>query len=307
MEQSLNHVPTVLCFGEVLWDCLPEGMYAGGAPLNVAYHLRRQGLDALPVTAVGRDELGARLRQLMGEWGMGTNYVGVDEDHPTGVVQVTLGPEGGARYEIVEDVAWDHIAVTPDLLAASSGAAALVFGTLAARSARNRAGLTRLREAAGDAWKIYDVNLRPPYDDHELVRELARDVDLIKLNDAELGALTGREVTLDSIAAVAATFALSLACPRMCVTAGPQGAGLLAGGEWFWAHGRPIATKDTVGAGDAFLASLIAGLLVAKGTPPAAPPQEILERACRLGEFVAASDGATPFYQLDEAGEIRAE
>lgn len=33
--------PTVVCFGETLWDILPRGMFLGGAPLNVAYHLSR--------------------------------------------------------------------------------------------------------------------------------------------------------------------------------------------------------------------------------------------------------------------------
>ena len=48
----------VLCFGEILWDSLPEGLFPGGAPFNVAYHLRRLGARAVPVTAVGRDTLG---------------------------------------------------------------------------------------------------------------------------------------------------------------------------------------------------------------------------------------------------------
>ena len=48
-------VPPVLCFGEILWDCLPRGLFPGGAPINVAYHLQKLGLTAYPVTAVGSD------------------------------------------------------------------------------------------------------------------------------------------------------------------------------------------------------------------------------------------------------------
>ena len=38
--------PEVLCVGEVLWDALPEGLFLGGAPFNVACHLRAAGITA---------------------------------------------------------------------------------------------------------------------------------------------------------------------------------------------------------------------------------------------------------------------
>jgi fructokinase len=46
--------------------------------------------------------------------------------------------------------------------------------------------------------------------------------------------------------------------------------------------------KDTVGAGDSFMAALMVGL--ARGTDT----QKALENACRVGAFVASHDGATP-------------
>jgi len=47
----------ILCFGELLWDMLPQGKQAGGAPMNVAFHLNRLGLNAFPFTAVERVQL----------------------------------------------------------------------------------------------------------------------------------------------------------------------------------------------------------------------------------------------------------
>src|SRR5262245_58736537 len=58
MTRSNSHHATIVCFGEALWDILPRGIFLGGAPLNVAYHLSRHGVRALPVSAVGRDFLG---------------------------------------------------------------------------------------------------------------------------------------------------------------------------------------------------------------------------------------------------------
>ena len=48
----------VLCVGEVLWDALPEGLFLGGAPFNVACHLRAAGITASLVSRIGDDRLG---------------------------------------------------------------------------------------------------------------------------------------------------------------------------------------------------------------------------------------------------------
>ena len=47
----------VLCFGEDLWDNFPEYKEIGGAPLNVAFHLKKLGIDTQFITRVGRDEM----------------------------------------------------------------------------------------------------------------------------------------------------------------------------------------------------------------------------------------------------------
>ena len=59
---------TVLSFGEALWDVLPRGIFLGGAPLNVAYHLSQHGIRALPVSAIGRDFLGDEIRRRAAGW-----------------------------------------------------------------------------------------------------------------------------------------------------------------------------------------------------------------------------------------------
>ena len=39
----------IICFGEILWDSLPRGLFPGGAPMNVAYHLKQLGAHPIPV------------------------------------------------------------------------------------------------------------------------------------------------------------------------------------------------------------------------------------------------------------------
>ena len=284
----------VLCFGEVLWDFLPQGRFPGGAPINVAYHLGRLGLRALPVTAVGRDALGDELLGCLRELGLETDFVSPSPDYPTGTVQVSL-EAGSPKYEIAAEVAWDWIEIPPGLLKLAPHASAIVFGSLAQRAPHNRLALQALRDRCEAAMQVFDVNLRTPYDSAERVGSLARGADLIKLNDEELARLLAQPFAFEAVEEAARRYAEKTGCSRICVTAGARGAGLLADGRWLWADAAPVQVKDTVGAGDAFLAALLDGLLASP-----LDLEMVLRRACRLAEFVVSHDGATPDYTLNE-------
>jgi fructokinase len=292
--------PPVLCFGEILWDCLPRGLFPGGAPINVAYHLQKLGLTAYPVTAVGADFLGEELIRRLEQWGLDSRFVNVLPDKQTGVVRAHIQPDRSAKYEIVEDVAWDWIEPDEEVLEMANRGASLLFGTLAQRSEHNRKQLSAVLGKMAGGLRIYDVNLRPPFDDAELIRHLAGRADLIKLNDEELEVITQGLYPTLSLDKAALEYAAQVDCQRLCVTAGARGAGLLAGDKWYWVDGRPVVVRDTVGAGDSFLAALIHGLVGTVRRTPA----EILTRACRLGEFVASSDGATPQYSVAPDGTV---
>ncbi|MBA4149252.1 MAG: carbohydrate kinase [Verrucomicrobia bacterium] len=292
--------PTILCFGEVLWDSLPQGLFPGGAPINVAYHLKQLGDRAIPITAVGNDFLGQELVQRLRRWGLETDYISILPHKLTGAVQVQVDAKGSATYTIIEDVAWDWIELSSELEEVASQSRALVYGTLAQRSKHNRQQLTWLMERALKALKVYDVNLRPPFDSPELVWQLAKKADVIKLNDDELQKLLGKTLGRDALESGAQELAAITGCSRVCITAGAKGAGLLLDGNWFWAESEPITVADTIGAGDAFLAALVHGLLA--GT---VSPHDVLERASRLAEFVASNAGATPHYSISAEGQIQ--
>lgn len=300
----------IVCFGEILWDALPAGLFPGGAPMNVAYHLERLGAKAAPVSAVGRDFLGEDfLRRFRGK-GIDTRFVAELKDWPTGVVVVELDKLGKASYDFREGMAWDHIPVTEKILETTRSSSALLFGTLALRSPANRKALDQLITAAeqGGSRKVFDVNFRPPHDDMPLAAELACRADWIKLNDDELEGLVkhaGLPSSLQSSTQSETSISERLkndvqraadklnipSSTTWCVTAGADGAGLMHEGKWFWAEGRSIQVKDTVGAGDSFLAALLYHTTVAGQSP-----EQALVKACRTGEFVASQSGATPDY-----------
>ncbi|HUF27332.1 MAG TPA: carbohydrate kinase [Gemmatimonadaceae bacterium] len=279
-------IQDILCVGEVLWDALPAGLFLGGAPFNVACHLRAAGVPATLVSRVGADALGEEVLRRAARYGVGVDLVQTDPALPTGFVRVTVDDSGNAEFEIVEPSAWDAIEPTDALLARAAAARAIVFGSLAQRNTVTRATIERLWDAKG--LMVFDANLRPPYDDREIIRRSLQRADIVKLNDDELRRLaTWFDLGPDMREATAA-LARAFACTIVCVTRGRDGAVLWHDGRWTEQPGFEVEVRDTVGAGDAFLAVLLAGLLA--GTDDST----LLRHATLMGAWVVTQSGAVP-------------
>ena len=277
---------SVVCFGEMLWDVLPSGRQPGGAPLNVAVHLNNFGLEAQLISRVGHDKPGAELLAFVASKGLTICQVRRDETHPTGVVNANVSDRHEVTYQIVQPVAWDYIQYEPALGALVAAADALVFGSLAARSAASRETLYRLLPHA--RLRVFDVNLRAPHYSRDVVQYLLRQADVVKLNHHELAEIMGwfgvSPAEETALAWLAARFGLQ----AVCVTKGADGAALWTGGQLYQSPGRAVAVQDTIGSGDAFLAALLRGWLAGQ------PPAEYLAFAGAAGSLVATYQGATP-------------
>jgi fructokinase len=276
----------------VLWDCLPDGRYPGGAPLNVAYHLHRLGCHSLMVSAVGRDAPGEEMLGYLESRRLSTQCIARHPSLSTGTVEVAL-VAGEPRYEIRTAVAWDEIPF-PDNSSVTPAPAAIVFGSLAARSAANRVTLERLLEIP-HVLRFFDVNLRPPFDDHDRALMLASRADWVKLNEDELRTLTGfdqREWNENKLWHAAERLTVMTRCHRLCITRAERGAAVVCNGQRFSAAAPRISVRDAVGAGDAFTAAFLHGVLTGKDL------RESVRDACALGALVASLPGAQPEYSL---------
>lgn len=297
-------------FGEILWDCLPSGRHAGGAPFNVSAHLAQLGVSAALISCIGRDPLGDEILQVAKDKGVNTKFIqrarlGLE----TGTVLVTLDASANASYELVQPAAWDEIEVSDEALEAVSRARALIYGSLAGRSKYNLQQLDRLLGAKGPM-KFLDVNLRPPFADPALVFELAQRADVIKLNDDEVGRLvswantgemtTNTPRTAEALTEACRTLAEKTGTARICVTRAAEGAALWDGNSLVCAPAPKVEVRDTVGAGDAFMAGLMVGLTSGTDT------RKTLENACRLGAYVASHHGATPLFPEEITCEFKA-
>jgi fructokinase len=296
-------------FGEILWDCLPSGRHAGGAPFNVACHLVQLGVSASLLSAVGHDALGDEILEVARAKGVNVEFVSrARAGLPTGTVIATVDAMGNATYELVQPVAWDEVTFSPEALEAVAKAGAFIFGSLATRSPYNLEQLDRLLALEGPL-KFFDVNLRPPFADPERVVELATRADVIKLNHDEVGQIASWLRTgvatpnppenADAVAEACAALSKATNTPRICVTMAAAGAALWDRGSLVSAPAPKVVVKDTVGAGDAFMAGLMVGLT--RGSKS----QTVLETACRLGAIVASHDGATPVLPQEVIQEFR--
>ncbi|MEO8277161.1 MAG: PfkB family carbohydrate kinase [Thermoanaerobaculia bacterium] len=287
----------VLCFGEVLWDSLPRGLFPGGAPLNVAFHLRRLGLYPVLVSAVGQDRLGEEMLARLESWDLEAAGVSVLSDRETGLSRVTV-VDGSPSFEILPAVAWDRIELSDEVLQAAGRGVAVVFGSLSQREEQNRTELLRLLDLSPTALRIFDVNLRPPFSPAKRVLNLARHAHVVKLNEIELATLLEEEIAPAGLEDAVRRFARLVNVDRICLTAGAAGAGLLTSEEWTWRSMSPAVVRDAVGAGDAFLGALLFGILRGESA------EDVLRRAGGLARFVVTRDGATPDYRLDHDGHV---
>lgn len=291
--------PTVIGLGELLWDCFADSRLPGGAPANVAFHANQMGCRGLVCSRVGCDPLGDELVAFLRRQGLDTTLIQRDAVHPTGTVTVDVSRPDQPRFTIHENVAWDYLAFETALEASLGQAAAVCFGTLAQRSAVSRATIARaIRSVGPGCLVVYDVNLRQHFFHRDWVEASLRAAHLVKLNaeeTVELGRLldldsraAGRQGSADSHREFARAIQERFGVRAVCVTRGERGCLLVDGETTVDVPGVEVRVVDTVGAGDAFTAALIAARLRGWSLSSQAA------FANAMGALVAGRPGAMP-------------
>jgi len=273
-------------FGEVLFDCFPTGeRVLGGAPFNVAWHLQAFGEAPRFISRVGNDTDGNAILDAMLKWGMRTDGVQIDENLPTGRVDIAFNADGEPAYDIVHPSAYDAIA--PDDFA---GHCSMIYhGSLALRDVASSHALVHLkRQLATKAF--VDVNLRAPWWRKEHVAELLEDADWVKLNTDEMGLLA-------EASSSAADFIAEHQLQGLILTHGAKGAEIVTpgGGSVRVLPAKNLNVVDTVGAGDAFASVMLLGLL--RNWPLQLTADRAQDFACRIVGKRGATVHDPQFYQ----------
>ena len=308
----------IVSIGEVLIDfiALQEGKlkdvksfekHPGGAPANVAVGVSRLGVESALVSKVGDDPFGDFLLDRLRDEGVRT-YVPRDSEKHTGVVFVQLI---GAKPEFIlyDGVAYFNLRREDVEMSTLEKAEAVHFGTVLFAREPSRSTLFEvLKELKGKVPLSYDVNIRPDLwrgreeetlQDIEKALELA---DIVKLGDGELEYLKDNGIELED-------FDFNL----LAVTLGENGSELMSGGVKLHIPAYGVEPVDTTGAGDAFMAALLAGLHYSNLLSENSIGEEHLKKIGRFANLVAALSttrrGAWSVPRIDEISsmeEVRA-
>ncbi len=296
MSDPATKQRTVVGLGELLWDLLPSGKQLGGAPANFAYISSLFGNRGVVASRVGADTLGNAAVEKLATLGLEDAFVQRDPSPTTGTVGIEIDYHGQPTFTIFENVAWDHLECTPDWQMLAAQADVVCFGSLAQRSPDSRGAILHfLKATRRDALRIFDVNLRQSYFAREVLTESLTLADVAKLNDAELPVVLstcGLPVRneLENARVLRQEFDLDL----VCVTRGVHGSLLLSESESDAHPGYKVTVSDTIGAGDAFTATL--AHLFAQGA--SLPSMNTV--ANRVGSWVASLPGAMPRISREE-------
>jgi fructokinase len=305
----------VVVFGEALVDMFPDkpGLpleevdrfvrHLGGAPCNLAVDLARQGVRSALCTLVGADAFGRFVQRQLASEGVVVDGVGVHKSARTGVTFVSVGAQGGRSFLFYRHPSADMLISVAELEPAKLSRGRLFcFGssTLSrepARAATFKALELATRQRSGKLVSC-DVNLRPHLwpefkEAPPLLRQLLGRCDVVKLTREELLPLCGTENLEAAAAAVR-----KLGPTVVVITLADSGSYLdCPAGQAFFAA-ESVRVVDKTGAGDAYTAGLLAGILEElsdPGLPEPTGPQALRERlrGLTLGQMKQACQRAT--------------
>ena len=268
----------VLSFGEVLMDCFPDKNVIGGAPFNVAVHLKRLGEEAGIITKVGEDELGNQIQEILVKEGL-TAQLQIDKNYPTGRVDVTL-ENGQPSYYIHKGCGWEFIGAkeiqTPNYF---------VFGSLALFFEKNKQSFLNYKTQFEKATFVCDINLRKPYYDKETIDLCLNAADILKINDEELAYLSKTYQVEHVIDWLKTEFNIH----KILLTEGAKGAKLFWDDKIISCEVKKVENiKDTVGAGDSFTSLFLHGII------HQLPLELTMQRAADFAGGICQTSGAVP-------------
>ncbi|HKT57656.1 MAG TPA: carbohydrate kinase [Microbacterium sp.] len=249
----------VLVIGESLIDIVDRGdgtepvRHVGGSPLNVAFGLGRLDIPTVFATEFGDDADGEAIARHLASAGVRIERSD-DGVRPTATAIARIGADGSAEY--VFDLDWTFTRPPQP-----TGLAAVHIGSIGAlRTPGSQKVIGFVEALPDDVLVTFDPNIRPalvpPRDDtRDLVERYAARAGIVKLSDEDAEWLyPGRA---DAVAQIL----LERGARLVAVTRGAEGSTLHTASATVDVPARPTRPVDTIGAGDAFMAGLLAAVV----------------------------------------------
>ena len=169
----------IIAFGEVLMDCLPDKNVIGGAPFNVAIHLKRFGNQVTFVSKIGKDDFGKEIFDFAKNENI-EKGISFDKNHPTGFVSVEF-IEDEPHYTIETEKAWQFI----DYFAVDKPVDVFIYGSLALYFEKNQTTFLQYKTENPAAIFVCDLNLRGDFYSQSTINFCLSNTTILKVNDDE--------------------------------------------------------------------------------------------------------------------------
>ena len=271
-----------ISFGEILFDVFPDKATLGGAPLNVAGHLTKLGLNGAILSAVGNDELGKRALNEIEALGLSTDMIAT-LDYETGKAIITLNGKN-AEYEFNDPCAWDNI----PLQALPENVTLIYYGTLAQRG-NSKNTLKELLNSVQSQHRFFDVNIRKHFYSDEIIKEGVENATILKLNDEEVDiVLDALKIEMRGYRGLEELFK-DYNLDLILLTKGKEGT-MCFKNKWYRVPCAPVEVVDTVGAGDSLSAGFLASYIKTGDL------EKSLLFGSHIADYVVTKRGAIPEY-----------
>jgi fructokinase len=290
----------IAAFGEVLWDLLPDASVLGGAPFNFTYRVNSLNNEGIIISAVGKDTLGKKALRAISELQISDRYIQINNEYPTGTVNVFFDELKNPDYEIVKNVAYDFIKFNKSLEKLIPQVDCICFGTLAQRNSISKQTLQNLLQLFRGKYRLYDLNLRKECYTTENVILSLKNADILKLNQQEADKLNSLlQLNKNGLIEICRELINSYQLQYCVITLEERGSlAISVSGEIVYTPGFKVKLTDPLGAGDAFSAGFVDALLRGKTL------KEASESGNQLGAFVVTKKGATQKISRNELNNI---
>lgn len=287
---------TIVAFGEVVWDILPNGKVLGGTPSNLVYRCNSFGEKGHLLSRLGDDELGQEALKKLKDLGISDRNIQIDPVFKTGTVDVCFDEKREPKYKVASDVAFDHIEFSAEALKLVRKADCLVFGLLPQRFGLSKNTLRELIKESSDSLHFFDLKLFEHFFNKSVVEDLLRAAHIVRIKEKEVGFLAEKlKIELGNLEDFPKKLADKFKIDLVIITRGSKGVLAFHKKEGlFYEPGYQVKMVDNVGSGMAFSAGFLHYYLNGK------PIDQALRFGNAAGALNTTKNGATEFFSKND-------
>ena len=286
----------IVAFGEVVWDILPGGKVLGGTPVNMVFRCNSFGEEGFLLSRLGYDNSGHEALDKLEELGISVKNVQIDDEFPTGTVDVTFDENNEPRYKVELDVAFDHIEFSAHALKLVRNADCLFYGLLPQRFGVSKNTIRELIKESPDSIHFFDLKLFEHFFNKRVVEDLLKSSNIVRIKEKEVSFLMD-ELGMEqgSLEEFSKQLTKKYKLDLILITKGSNGVFAYQRAQGIFVDpGYNVNVVDNIGSGMAFCAAFLHYYLNKKSL------QDALNFGNAAGALNTTKRGATTYFDISE-------